>query len=105
MHSSLPGNQQAANQLGGNLLGGAGKKDLGRCWEVVDVTVKMPGLTAMPQFAVFFSDSTGFGIVMVHEMGAVHNQDITRAQHPTGKLSAVPAECSTARTATRSCEH
>ena len=46
----------------------------------------------MPQFAVFFSDDAGFGIEMVQALDAAHAQDIARAQHPTGRLSAVPAE-------------
>ena len=29
---------------------------------------------------------------MVQAMDAAHAQDIARAQHPTGRLSAVPAE-------------
>ena len=33
-----------------------------------------------------------FGIEMVQALDAAHAQDITRAQHPTGRLSAVPAE-------------
>ena len=45
-----------------------------------------------PKFAVFFSDGAGFGIEMVQAMDAAHAQDIARAQHPTGRLSAVPAE-------------
>ena len=45
----------------------------------------------MPQFAVFFADSAGFGIEAVQAMDAAHAQDIARAQHPTGRLSAVPA--------------
>ena len=45
----------------------------------------------MPQFAVFFSDGAGFGIEMVHALDATHAQDIARAQHPSGRLSAVPA--------------
>ena len=52
----------------------------------------MPALTAMPQFAVFFSDGAGFGIEMVQALDAAHALDIARAQHPTGRLSAVPAE-------------
>ena len=48
----------------------------------------------MPQFAVFFSDDDGFGIEMVQALDAAHAQDIARAQHPTGRLSAVPAELS-----------
>ena len=46
----------------------------------------------MPQFAVLFSDGAGFGIEMVKALDAAHAKDITRAQHPTGRLSAVPAE-------------
>jgi hypothetical protein len=46
----------------------------------------------VPQFAVFFADGAGFGIEMVQAMDAAHAQDIARAQHPTGRLSAVPAE-------------
>jgi hypothetical protein len=46
----------------------------------------------MPNFAVFFSDGAGFGIEMEMALDAAHSQDITRAQHPTGRLSAVPAE-------------
>jgi hypothetical protein len=46
----------------------------------------------MPQSAVFFSDGGGFGIVMVQALDAAHAEDITRAQHPTGRLSAVLAE-------------
>lgn len=46
----------------------------------------------VPQFAVFFSDGAGFGIEMVQALDASHAQDIARAQHPTGRLSAVPAE-------------
>jgi len=46
----------------------------------------------MSQFAVFFSDGAGFGIEMVQAQDAAHAQDITRAQHPTARLSAVPAE-------------
>ena len=46
----------------------------------------------MPQFAVFFSDGAGFGIKVVQALDAAHAQDIARAQHPTGRLSAVPAE-------------
>ena len=48
----------------------------------------------MPKFAVFFSDDAGFGIEMVQALDAAHAQDIARAQHPTGRLSAVPAELS-----------
>ncbi len=46
----------------------------------------------MPHFAVFFSDNAGFGIEMVQALDAGHAQDIARAQHPTGRLSALPAE-------------
>ena len=46
----------------------------------------------MPKFAVFFSDGAGFGIEMVQALDAAHAQDIARSQHPTGRLSAVPAE-------------
>jgi hypothetical protein len=55
-------------------------------------SITVSALTAMPQFAVFFSDDAGFGIEMVQALDAAHAQDITRAQHPTGRLSAVPAE-------------
>ena len=48
--------------------------------------------TSMPQFAVFFSDGAGFGFEMVQALDAAHAQDIGRAQQPTGRLSAVPAE-------------
>jgi len=48
--------------------------------------------SSVPQFAVFFSDDAGFGIEMVQALDAAHAQDITRAQHPTGRLSAVPTE-------------
>lgn len=33
-----------------------------------------------------------FGIEMVQALDAGHAQDIARAQHPTGRLSEVPAE-------------
>ena len=46
----------------------------------------------MPQFAVFFTDGAGYGFEMVQALDAAHAQDIARAQHPTGRLSAVPAE-------------
>ena len=46
----------------------------------------------MPQFAVFFADGAGFGIEMLQALDAAHAQDITQTQHPTGRLSAVPAE-------------
>ena len=55
-------------------------------------SITVSALTAMPQFAVFFSDDAGFGIEMVQALDAAHAQDITRAQHPTGRMSAVPAE-------------
>ena len=48
----------------------------------------------MPQFAVFFSDGAGFGIEMVQALDAAHAQGIAKAQHPSGRLSAVPAELS-----------
>jgi hypothetical protein len=48
--------------------------------------------TSMPKFAVFFSDGAGFGFEMVQALDAAHAEDISRAQHPTGRLSAVPAE-------------
>ena len=51
-----------------------------------------PPVTAMPQFAVFFSVGAGFGIEMVQALDAAHSRDIARAQHPTGRLLAVPAE-------------
>ena len=56
------------------------------------VSITVPALTAMPQFAVFFADGAGLGIVMVQSLNAAHPQDITRAQHPTGGLSAFPSE-------------
>lgn len=46
----------------------------------------------MSHFAVFFADDAGFGIEMVQALDAAHAQDIARAQHPSGRLSAVPAE-------------
>ena len=46
----------------------------------------------MPKFAVFFSDGAGFGIEIVQALDVPHAEDITRAQHPTGRLSAAPAE-------------
>jgi hypothetical protein len=39
-----------------------------------------------------FAHGAGFGIEMVQALDAAHAKDITRAQHPTGRLSAVPAE-------------
>ena len=39
---------------------------------------------------MFFSDGAGFGIEMVQALDAAHAQDIARAQHPTGRPSAVP---------------
>ncbi len=44
------------------------------------------------QLCSFFSDSAGFGIEIVQALDAAHAEDIARAQHPTGRLSAVPAE-------------
>ncbi|MCP9878746.1 hypothetical protein KBY74_02545 [Cyanobium sp. A1C-AMD] len=41
---------------------------------------------------MFFADGDGFGIEMVQALDAAHAQDIARAQHPTGRLLAVPAE-------------
>ena len=46
----------------------------------------------MPQFAVFFSHGSGFAIEGVMAFDAGHAREIARAQHPTGRLSAVPAE-------------
>lgn len=46
----------------------------------------------MPQFAVFFSEGAGFGIEMVQALDAAHAEDIARAQYPSGRFSAVPAE-------------
>ena len=46
----------------------------------------------MPQFAMFFSVDDGFGIELVQALDAGHAQDIAGTQHPTGWLSAVPAE-------------
>ena len=46
----------------------------------------------MPQFAVYFSDGAGYGFEMVQALDAAHAEDIARAQHPTGRLTAVPAE-------------
>ena len=45
-----------------------------------------------PKFAVFFADDAGFGIEMLQALDAAHSQDITGAQNPTRRLSAVPAE-------------
>jgi len=44
------------------------------------------------QLAVFFCDGAGFGIEMVPPMDVANAQDIGRAQQPTARLSAVPAE-------------
>ena len=55
-------------------------------------SITVSALTAMPQFAVFFSDDAGFGIEMVQALDAAHAEDIVRAPHPTGRLSAVPSE-------------
>lgn len=49
-------------------------------------------MSPVPHLAVFFSDGAGFGIEMVQALDAAHAQDIARAQHPTGRLSAVPAK-------------
>ena len=46
----------------------------------------------MPQFAVFFADGAGFGFEMVQALDSAHAEDIARAQHPTGRMLAVPAE-------------
>jgi len=46
----------------------------------------------MPQFAVFFTDGAGYGFEMVQALDAARAEDIARAQHPKGRLSAVPAE-------------
>ena len=40
------------------------------------------GVTAMPQFAVFFADGADFGIEMVRALDDAHAQDIARAHHP-----------------------
>ncbi len=55
-------------------------------------TIKQSTLTPMPQFVVFVADGAGFGIEMVWALDAAHAEDITRAQHPSGRLSVVPAE-------------
>jgi hypothetical protein len=49
-------------------------------------------LPCLSQFAVFFSHGAGFAIEVVMAFDAGHAREIARAQHPTGKLSAVPAE-------------
>jgi hypothetical protein len=46
----------------------------------------------MPQFAVSFADGAGSDIEVVQALDAAHAQDIARAQHPSGRLSAVAAE-------------
>jgi len=46
----------------------------------------------MPQFAVFLSEVAGLGIDMVQALDPAHAQDIARAHHPSGSLSAVTAE-------------
>ena len=46
----------------------------------------------MSLFAVFFADGAGFGIEMVQALEAANAQDITRAQLPKGRVSALPAE-------------
>ena len=62
------------------------------CATPLSASVTVQDLAAMPQFAVFFADGAGFGIEIVQALDAAHAQDITRAQHPAGRLSAVPAE-------------
>jgi hypothetical protein len=42
--------------------------------------------------AVLFLGPADIGIEMVQALDAAHAQDIARAQHPSGRLSAVPAE-------------
>lgn len=56
------------------------------------VTNRVSRCPADSQFSVFFSDGAGFGIEMVRALDAAHAQDIARTQHPTGRLSAMPAE-------------
>jgi hypothetical protein len=56
------------------------------------VSAHISRVVALPQFAVFFADGAGFGIEMVQALDTAHAQDIARAQHPTGRLSAMPAE-------------
>lgn len=46
----------------------------------------------MPRFAEFFADGAGFGAEMAQALDAAHAQDIAHALHPTGWLSAMPAE-------------
>lgn len=46
----------------------------------------------MPKYAVYFTDGAGYGFQMVQALDAAHAEDIARAQHPTGRLSAMPAE-------------
>ena len=41
---------------------------------------------------MFISDGAGFGIKMEQALNAAQTQDITRAQHSTGRLSAFPSE-------------
>ena len=55
-------------------------------------TTRVSRCPAEAKFAVFFSDGAGFGIEMLQALDAAHAQDIARAQHPTGRLSAVSAE-------------
>ena len=45
----------------------------------------MLALTAMAQFAVFFSDDAGFGIEMVQAPDATHAEDNARPCSPTGR--------------------
>lgn len=40
---------------------------------------------------MFFSDLAAFCIEMVQALDADYAQDIARAQHPTGRISAAPA--------------
>ena len=49
-------------------------------------------LPCLSQFAVFFSHGAGFAIEVVMAFYAGHAREIARAQDPTGRLSAVPAE-------------
>jgi hypothetical protein len=63
-----------------------------QCGSHRSASITLLPLTAIPRFAVFFSDDAGFGIEMVQALDAAHAQDIARTQHPTGRLLAVPAE-------------
>ena len=62
------------------------------CCAARSTRITLPAQAPMRQFVVFFADGAGFGIEMLQALDAAHAQDITRAQHPTGRLSAVPAE-------------